>query len=161
MAMRWAIKAERRRLLDDDLARTCFPYSDVAKSHVCQKEMKGCQKERTGGNRLYRTDRYFARSFLSWSFDVAAERYYMYIPYMQKKTRPTVNYTDQSRSPTANYMYLDFVQLKSGLGATLHSRRAIAAGKYSFAACIHSLQRIKNHTSSLCSYLSNPIHQCS
>ena len=129
-----------------------FPYSDVAKSHVCQKETKGCQKERMGGNK---------RSSFLWSFDVAAGRYYRYIPYMQKKTRPTVDYTDQSRSPTANYMYLDFVQLKSGLGATLHSRRAIAAGKYSFAACIHSLQRIKNHTSSLCSYLSNPIHQCS
>ena len=29
------------------LALVC-PYSDVAKSHVCQKEMKGCQKEMTG-----------------------------------------------------------------------------------------------------------------
>ena len=29
------------------LALVC-PYSDVAKSHVCQKETKGCQKERTG-----------------------------------------------------------------------------------------------------------------
>ena len=28
-----------------------FPYSDVAKSHVCQKETKGCQKERMGGNK--------------------------------------------------------------------------------------------------------------
>ena len=112
--MRWAIKAERRRLLDDDLARALvFPYSDVAKSHVCQKEMKGCQKERTGGNRLCS---FFLVLPVHVSFDVAAERYYMHIPYMQKKTRPTVNYTDQSRSPTANYMYLDLVQLKSGLG---------------------------------------------
>ena len=129
--MRWAIKAERRRLLDDDLARALvFPYSDVAKSHVCQKETKGCQKERMGGNK---------RSFL-WSFDVAAGRYYRYIPHMQKKTRPTVNDTDQSRSPTAaNYMCLDLVQLKSGLGATFvafttgHRRWKI------FFCCLHSL----------------------